>query len=526
MRDNAYTRAAGPALATDKIAGTIQNHDGGAVYDIGDWERARRFLIIGTDGGTYYQSEHDITRENVDVLRRLAAEKPVEFVDLIRDVSVRGIAPKLDPQLFALALCTATPGDARLEAFKMFPVIIRTGSHLLTWAKYHKALGGKVGRSWRNAVARWYIERSPDNLAYQLAKYKQREGWAQKDLIDMSHALAGRTDELETIGALRWARGQDNGNDPLPMLLQLLEREDVTATELIGAGASWEMLPDKALRKPETWNLLLERDQLPLGALLRQLPRLTQLEVIDPWFTNAASQKIHAKFSDEEQLRRARIHPLNVLIASRAYAQGNTRSGMQYRPNNGIVAALEGAFYKSFETAPAAGKRTIVGVDVSPSMNYAAPNLNGLTAAEIAACLAMKIVVSEPASMAVGFADQIRELGISKVSSLAEAMRVGAHLSRMWGSTNPGALIEFAARQRLEVDTFVVITDNEVNSGRHVKHLLDQYRRESGIPAKLCVLATSVTNMSIADPSDPGMLDIAGFGADVPALLTEFSRGF
>lgn len=523
MRNDAYTRAAGPALVTEPIAGTIKNHDGGAVYDIGDLARARRFLIIGTTGGTFYQSERDITRENIDVLRRLAADKPLEFVDMIRDVSVRGIAPKLDPQLFALAICTATPGAARLEAFRLFPVIIRTGSHLLTWARYHKALGGKVSRSWRTAVKNWYVERPAEGLAYQLAKYRQRDGWSQKDLIDMSHALAGPAVlDPRTVGVLRWARG-DSELGEIPQLLSDLER-GASFDRLIESGASWEMLPDAELRKRETWETLIDFGRLPLGAMLRQLPRLTELEVIDQWFQNASSQKIKALFGDEESLRKARIHPLNVLLAVRQYGKGATRSGLQYRPNMGLVEVLNGAFYKSFETAPASGKRTLVGVDVSPSMTQQTPI--GLSAAEISIVLAMKIIVSEPASMAVGFANEIRELGINRLTTLENAMKQGAALSRMWGSTNAGALIDFAGRRGLEVDTFVVITDNEVNSGRHVKHLLDEYRSHTGIPAKLVVLATSVTNMSIADPNDPGMLDIAGFGADVPALLTEFSRGF
>lgn len=46
------------------------------------------------------------------------------------------------------------------------------------------------------------------------------------------------------------------------------------------------------------------------------------------------------------------------------------------------------------------------------------------------------------------------------------------------------------------------------------------------IPARLVVLALTPTRFSIADPSDAGMLDIAGFSSDVPQLVNEFSRGF
>jgi 60 kDa SS-A/Ro ribonucleoprotein len=44
-----------------------------------------------------------------------------------------------------------------------------------------------------------------------------------------------------------------------------------------------------------------------------------------------------------------------------------------------------------------------------------------------------------------------------------------------------------------------------------------------GVPdAKLIVLATSVSSFTIADPSDPGMLDVAGLDSAVPRLVSEF----
>jgi 60 kDa SS-A/Ro ribonucleoprotein len=33
------------------------------------------------------------------------------------------------------------------------------------------------------------------------------------------------------------------------------------------------------------------------------------------------------------------------------------------------------------------------------------------------------------------------------------------------------------------------------------------------------------TQFSIADPTDPGMLDVAGFDSAVPTLITDFARG-
>jgi len=524
VKNDAYELAASPRAATDRIDGTVQNHTGGAVFEIGDAARARRFLVLGSAGGTYYQRERDITRENYDALTRMAQTAPAALAALIRDVSVRGIAPKVDPQLFGLAVMTSQPGEARALAFDIFPDVVRTGSHLLMWARYNKALGGKVGRAWRRAVSTWYTSRAADGLAYQLAKYRQRDGWSQKDLIDMSHALAG-TQPIETTAALAWARGSSGKDgfewmgESLPLLLASLD-SDASVKQLIAAGASWEMLPDAELRRSETWDTLIAARRLPLTAALRQLARMTEIGVFDPYFSNETAGRLKALFADEDAIRKARVHPLNVLIALRAYATGATRSGLSYRPVPGVIEALDPMFYTAFETAEASNKRHLVGVDISSSMRGV--TALGLSSHEIATVLAMKILRTEPQSLVVGFADQIRELGMTRTMDLQGALRT---TQGAFGATNPGALIEYAWRHKIPVDTFVVITDNEVNRGRHVPDVLKAYRSETGIDAKLAVLACTATDFSIADPNDPGMLDIAGFGSDVPALLTEFSRG-
>jgi 60 kDa SS-A/Ro ribonucleoprotein len=39
------------------------------------------------------------------------------------------------------------------------------------------------------------------------------------------------------------------------------------------------------------------------------------------------------------------------------------------------------------------------------------------------------------------------------------------------------------------------------------------------------VVGLTATRFSIADPNDPGMLDVAGFDTAVPTLITDFARG-
>ena len=43
------------------------------------------------------------------------------------------------------------------------------------------------GRSLRRAVGAWYAARSPDVLAYQAVKYRQREGVTHRDVLRLAH---------------------------------------------------------------------------------------------------------------------------------------------------------------------------------------------------------------------------------------------------------------------------------------------------------------------------------------------------
>ncbi len=66
--------------------------------------------------------------------------------------------------------------------------------------------------------------------------------------------------------------------------------------------------------------------------------------------------------------------------------------------------------------------------------------------------------------------------------------------------------------------------------GEHAAETLRQYRasrrlEEGRQPAKLLVGAFSVTEFTIADPDDPGMLDIAGLDSAIPKIMRDFLVG-
>lgn len=85
----------------------------------------------------------------------------------------------------------------------------------------------------------------------------------------------------------------------------------------------------------------------------------------------------------------------------------------------------------------------------------------------------------------------------------------------------------WAKRKNLKFDVFVVYTDNETYYGKiHPFKALKEYRKASGIQdAKLIVMGMAATKFTIADPTDPNMLDIVGLDSAVPQLIHEFVCG-
>ncbi len=85
--------------------------------------------------------------------------------------------------------------------------------------------------------------------------------------------------------------------------------------------------------------------------------------------------------------------------------------------------------------------------------------------------------------------------------------------------------MQWARKQKVQADAFVVLTDNETWSGsQHPKEALKDYRDWSGIPAKQVVVGMTATDFTIADPSDPLTLDVVGFDTATPQVISEFIR--
>lgn len=524
----------------------VQAHDGGYVFEADDWARLDRFLILGTAGGSYYATERELSKENAKHILPLIKGDGVRVVRRVVEISTERRAPKNDEALYVLALAAAFGDDAtRREAFDSLPEVARIGTHLFQFVDYVQEYRG-WGSGLQKAVARWYTEKDPDQLAYQMLKYRSRHGFSHADVLNLAHPRPpSNAHEILFARAVADQYGDKledryfslyESLDDYPSLLDGFEMAQRAGSveEIVPLiedfGLTREMIPTEFLSEPEVWEVMLQ--DMPIWAMVRNLGNMTRIGLLSPM--SDAERLVTSRLRDEEFVQGSKIHPIQILTALITYQQGGGfRSSNTWQVNGKVVDALDEAFYTSFGNVDPTGKRTMLALDVSGSMVAGAvAGVPGLNPRIASAAMALVTANVEDQYLTVAFTagsrrnwgrnTMITELPITPRQRLDDAVGVVSDLP--FGRTNCEAPMKYALENGLDIDTFIIYTDSETNYQRHPFQVLQEYRQKTGIPAKLVVVGMVANRFSIADPNDPGMLDVVGFDTATPQIISEFSR--
>lgn len=540
----------------------VKNNQGGYSFQVDHWGRLNRFLVLGSEGGSYYASEKKLTQDNAKALEKCLQEDGLRTVIQIAKVSSEGRAPKNDPAIFALAMAAGSSSqEVRKAALDAIPVVCRTGTHLFAFLESVKNFRG-WGRALREAVCKWYLYRKPDNLAYQVVKYQQRNGWSHRDALRL---VGGALKDLEVSeeqqAVFRWIvagpqwdeRTVDrNGKqvtypaiDPerVPTIIEGYERikKAEHVSQVLNCiehyGLTHEMVPNQWKSDSDVWGVLLER--MPITATLRNLGKLSAVGTLSP--LSRASSTVIARLLNMDNLRKGRVHPLSILVALNTYKQGHgVRGKLTWDPVSAVLDALDEAFYLAFGTIEPTGKSRLIALDVSGSMTWnAIAGMPGVTPRVGSAAMAMTTVRTEANYHVVAFSHGRRTgayprrsevhkgiytVPISKRQRLDDVCHTVAGL---WaGGTDCALPMLWAAENKIDVDAIEIYTDSETKHGSiHPHQALERYRQKMGRDCKVVVVGMESNGFSIADPDDAGMLDVVGFDTAAPTLMFSFIKG-
>lgn len=534
----------------------VKMRSGGYGWQVGDWERLDRFLILGTEGGTYYVREQTLTVEASQAVQRCIAKDGARVVKTTVDVSQAGRAPKNDPALFVLAMCCKLgDSETKTAAYRALPKVARIGTHLFHFAEYCKAFGGLGGNGFKRAIGRWYNDKPAGRLCYQAVKYQSRDGWSHRDLLRLAHIKPASEDHNALYHWMvhgwnvedesdRVRADMVGSEDPLRLMIGFeLAKQAEKVGEVVNLieeyGLPRECVPTQFLNEAAVWEALLPT--MPITAMIRNLNKMTVAGLVTN--TSRATQHICGVLADEARLVKARVHPIAVLLALKTYQQGRGfRGSLTWRPASRVVDALDAAFYLAFKTVEPTNKRLCLGLDISGSMSSPVSGQPFLTCYEAEAALAMVTARVESTYEILGFTSGggsdfqqmsnrgwrggagVLPLTISPRQRLDDIVHYMRQLPM--GGTDATMPIRWAETNKVEIDAFVVMTDNESWAGpEHVTQALDRYRQKTGIPAKLVAVAMTADKYSVANPDDPAQLNVVGLDTATPNVISQFITG-
>lgn len=516
-----------------------KNNAGGISFKLNKWDYFERFLIIGTENGCFYVGQKELTDMALDNVKKCINKNGIKAVNLIVRVSSSGKAADNDFAIFALALASSC-ADSKTRAYALSKLtsVCRIGTHLFTFVSFVNGMRG-WGRSLREGIAHWYTSKATSDLAYQLLKYKERNGWSHKDVIRLSHPIPANDDMNElfahVVGAGKsipkvsnYAIGAEfikNVTDP-GEAASLIKKYNLTR----------EVVPTEFLKERVIWEALLE--EMPMGALVRNLGKMASLGMHD---ILSETEKDTCQFlTNEKVIKKSRIHPIKVMDAYLAYGEGkSSHNRLSWEPSTKVMLALQDCFSLSFDNVEPTGKKILLALDVSGSMDSKL-NKSQMSCRVASAVLAMQTLKVEENSDILGFTEggqdaitfgngtqyghhknYISRLPISSTDTIVDVVKKTSDLP--FSGTDCSLPFMYCEEKEIDVDAIVIYTDNETWSGTvHPWQALDRLQSKLGHEVKCVVVGMTATRFSIARPDYANMLDIAGFSPDVPALISDF----
>ncbi|XP_029380416.1 RNA-binding protein RO60 [Echeneis naucrates] len=504
---------------------------GGCPWEVNDKARLCRFLCYGSEGDIYTaRDEGRVTMESAGALLILLQEgRGPEVVEEIKKFTQDGRAVRLGPSFFALALCSQhSELKTRQAAFKALKEVCRHPSHLFSLIQYKKELKegmkcGIWGRALRKAVSDWYNEQDAMSLAAAVTKCKQREGWSHQDLLRLSHTKPANEaialiSKYVTKGwkEVQVAYADKENSEEVVKLLSYLEvvekvKHSCDETEVINLieehKLDREQLLTDHLKSKQVWRALLK--EMPLQSVLRILGKMTSNKILEP--AGLETQAVCDRIQSETALRKAKIHPFSILLASESYKRGQGYQGKtKWEPDSSILKAMDSAFYKSFMNVEALGKRFVVAVDVSTSLSSVVPGTSVSTAVA-AAAITLIFANTEIDTQVLAYSEgALVPCRISTDMTLAQAT---VELVKIPGGNTDCTLpITWATENGKAVDMFIILTNNPLwTFSASPVESLKKHRQISGANSKLVMCGLTSIGHTLADTEDRGLLSICGF---------------
>lgn len=557
---NAYLNAIPKPLQTElpkaipgREADMIDNSCGSKVFKVDDHVFLDRFLIMGAQTGSIGRNNR-IVKESAEAFLALINQDAGKVITRVYELNKMKRVFVKDPSLLVLAFAMSQVynknPDLRRLASDTAATICKTPYELTRFIELSKEVAGHKGYLLVQTIAKWFNNKPAKDLAYQGVKYRSRNGWNARDLLKIGHPTPTGDDESSVMAYLidPALPKAELARERFPIIKDYEDAMSLKPTqvnELLAiiqnnSGITWEMIPTEFLNDINVWSAFLPN--LNFNALVRNISRFAA----NGFFKNQVfKEACIAKLLDKDAALKSGMHPFKIFLGQYVYSLGRGKSST-WSVDKDVLRVMEIAFINSVTGLRPTGKKVLVGVDVSASMTWEGSRMmggEGPCAREFAAVFAYLLATAcKFIDIEVGaftsFPQGVKPIRPNDAIKGTDPTIGFTTLNIQWykgptaltkstqglpaGSTNCSAPIEYAIRNNMIVDSFVIITDNDINQGRHVAQAMADYRNKFNPNASMVVVTTQVCNYSVADPKDHLMLDVVGVDASGPEIVLDF----
>ncbi|XP_069697982.1 RNA-binding protein RO60 [Periplaneta americana] len=521
--------------------------------------KLKRFLHYGRETPLYQPGDRYVhkyfERDNVTSIEALVADgKETDAVVHIVKAFSDGYSAHPQSLVFTLALCARQNDSERLReaAYNAIKTVCKAPKDLFLFVKFAHDLSqpnSGWGHGWRRVIIDWYLKKEPMELAECVTRFRGRYGWTHRDIIKLSHP---KSDDVAISAILRYIIrglkemkkefGEKQEAQQVISYLQTIEdfkhcEDEHNAARLIESHSlSLDHVPAHFLKSKEVWNALVPH--LPLGVVLQNLKRLGRLRFLRG--NQPLVSKVLDALNNQTSIAESNLHPAHVLVTLRNYenlakptyiqpsTEPETKAKTPPQPHPKIVEALNQLLMSTFTLLVPTGMRYLVAIDVRSQMVHGKCwHCINVSPAQAATLITLCLVKAERDVTVVAFGTEgsMQPVELDKRVSMQEAQDKLKEIPN--GPVDLTQPLLWAKKVKKPVDVFIILTDTQVKQGKlKAVKALQQYRTALNLPnAKMVTCGLSVAKFVVACPSEPGMLDIAGFDAQVPRVIEAFSRG-
>jgi len=444
--------------------------------------------------------------------------------------------------------------QTKTAVYNALPGMVSTTEEYFEFIFYHRKVFNKrphgMGAGMRRFISKWYLSQDPYDLALEVTRIKSRHKWSHADLIKLARV---RTKDPAVSAVLKavvrgLAAAQEEFKDK-PEAQPILEymtcvkeinqcSEPEVAIKLIDKHSfDVESLPTHLLNHAKVWEHAISR--LPVRGVLSHLRTMAKRGFLTSESSHVLG-KVLQSIRDPLALAASKLQPADILsviaqvescwehpptTAHRAKTESPNYVKIP-SPHHSLITGLQKMLVTSLSHVPKVPCSLVISVDCRPTITKGCWGLWSLKAVK-AMSLTILALMKGGADITLTTLGEDKLMKQLPLNTTDTVETLASRLEKVKGGViDPALLMRWAREGTKRADLVICMTDSHAEVDREELWTELELYRNTVCPVKHIYMALSSKSLfpTVANKTDPHMLDICGWGQDSTRIIQAFAK--